>query len=143
MKELLLSIATVCALSAVGEVLLPEGRFHHFAKLLCGLWVIYLVTKTLSGAGEFSLTGDSLWEFSPTEMSAEAAQKEQEAKILVEEVRRLNEYIKDTYGVEAGVRVDDTGQVQSVQLGGQVSEETAASIAADMGIDRGNVTCEN
>ena len=74
-------------------------------------------------------------------MSAGAAQKEQAAKVLVEEERLLSEYLKSHYGVSAGVRVDGEGRVTGIVTSGEVDAATRAAIAADMGVGEENISC--
>lgn len=140
MRELLSRVAVIAALSAAGEALLPEGRFHGVSRLLCGLYVIFLTAHALLGIPDTDLSQAS-WEYSPTEMSAGAAQKEQAAKVLVEEERLLSEYLKSHYGVSAGVRVDGEGRVTGIVTSGEVDAATRAAIAADMGVGEENISC--
>ena len=133
MKELLLSVSLLGGISAAADVLLPEGRFHGFARLLSGLWLILILCRSISGA---SIAQEIFsWDYSPTEWSAEAAQKEETAKILVEEERLLSEKIWEEYGVHAGVRVREDGSVESVTVSDEVSEGVKEEIRAEFGVE--------
>ena len=136
----MIRVAMIAALSAAGEVLLPEGRFHGFSRLLCGLWVIYLTAEALLGASGVTQM-PAKWELSPAEISAVAAQKEQAAKVLSEEERLLAEHIRERYGIAAGVRVDSDGRVAQIITAEQADDETRAAIAAEMGIEKGDIMC--
>ena len=136
MKDLVSALCAVALLAVMLEMLLPEGSFQKYVRMVSGLLVMGLLLQAAAHHGK-----DMEWNFetTPGAWSADAAQKEQEAKLMVEYRRRLEEDIKIRYGVQAYVEIGEDMNIRSILLEGS-TQAVRRKIAEEYALPEGQVT---
>lgn len=134
MKEYIEALGAAVILSALIDMLVPEGGFRKYCRLVCGFMVIAVMLSPLTGQISFIDLGGQT-------VDAEAAELEARARILMEHKSNLERIIEEEIpGSEAHVEVDGEGNVTRVTMEG-VEDETAAReyIREAMGVEGSGV----
>lgn len=134
MKEYIGALGAAVILSALIDMLVPDGGFKKYCRLVCGFVVAAVMLSPITGGfSELSLE-------TAGGIDAEAAEAEARARILMEHKGNLEKLLEGELGGKAYVEVDGEGNVTRVTLDGAEDEAAAREyIGNALGIEGSNV----
>ncbi len=119
MKEYINSLGAAVILSALIDLISPEGDFKKYCRMVCGFMVIAVMLSPVTH--EFSLenTGGQAPDL-------DAAEAQARARVLTEHKRNLEAVLEERFPpAKAYVEVDSEGNVTSVTLDGAPDRDAA------------------
>ncbi len=134
MKEYIKALGAAVILSALIDMLVPDGGFKKYCRLVCGFMIVAVMLSPVTGGlSKISLETESI--------DAEAAEAEARARILMEHKSNLEGIIEgELDGCEAYVEVDGDGNVIRVTLEGAEDEAAARDYLRDeLGVEGSSV----
>lgn len=134
MKEYIEALGAAVILSALIDMLVPEGGFKKYCRLVCGFMVIAVMLSPITGQmTDIYFDGQTI--------DAEAAELEARARVLMEHRSNLEKIIESEIpGSEAHVEVDGEGNVTRVTIEGAEDEAAAREyIREAMGVEGSSV----
>lgn len=109
MGEYIQAVGAAIIIGALADMLIPQGEFQKYCRLVCGFIVLATVLSPITGG---------VPEFTPESyIDTEAAQIEARARILNSHRENLVKIIENEFGgSRAYVEVDDEGNVTKVTV---------------------------
>ncbi len=134
LREYIQALGAAAILAALIDMLVPEGSFKKYCRLVCGFMVAAVMLSPLTGSRPgFSITDSGL--------DAEAAEAEARARVLMEHKNNIEKIIEEKFpGCDAHVEVNDDGSVSSAALNGSVDEAAAREyLRSEIGVEGSEV----
>ncbi len=113
MKEYIISLGCVMTLSALAQMLMPEGSIKKFASLAIGFMIVATVLSPIP----FNIK-DLNFKSENTEIDFSSAEATYRAEVIMRHRENLNEKINAqmVHGSKAFVETDNDGNITSVTL---------------------------
>ena len=134
MAEYIRVIGAAIILAALMDMLVPDGSFKGYCRLVFGFVLLAAVLSPVTGGIALTVP-----EYSAADM--ETAEIEARARILIQHRNNLEKIIEDEFpGCEAHVEVDGEGNVTRVTVDNAIDEAvTREYVRGAMGIEGSNV----
>lgn len=142
MKTYILSLGAVAVMAALLDLILPEGEFKKYVRLVLGMLVIAVAIAPLGALrGETPTLPD--WEMFT--LDEEAAQLQMEQSVLEAHRANMEALIRARAGANSRVfvEVSEDGTVSRVTVRGASREsDIAAYLEQEIGVGKEQVTIE-
>jgi len=122
MREYIISLGCVMTISALAQMLMPEGSIKKFASLAMGFMIVATVLSPIS----FNIK-DLTFKSESTEIDFSSAEATYRAEVIMRHKENLNEKINAqmVHGSKAFVETDNDGNITSVTIRARGDESKA------------------
>lgn len=134
MAEYIRAVGGAVILAALTQMLVPEGSFQKYCRLVCGFMVLAAVLSPLTG-GLPDIHTENIY------IDTDSAEREARARILNKHRENLVKIIEDEFPeTRAFVEVDQEGNVTKVTVENAKDEaEVRAYIKENFGAEEGEI----